>query len=85
MRFNVYCMRDVKTGYLTPTFELNEGVARRNFAFAVTNKDSLFYANPEDFELYCIGSFDTESGSLVGLNEPQFMLSAASLIRKEEE
>lgn len=62
MILNVYAIRDTKSGYMNPTFELNDAVAMRNFSFACQQTDSLLFAAAGDFELYQIGRYDTETG-----------------------
>ena len=65
MKYGVYAIKDVKTGFLQPTVEMNDKVAIRNFAFAVhRTKDSLFYTFPEDYSLFRIGYYETDTGEL---------------------
>lgn len=65
MKLSIYAIRDVHTGFLTPTVDQNDNSAMRNFAHAMKNPQSLFNSHPEDFTLFKIGSFDTESGEIV--------------------
>lgn len=64
MKFNVYAIRDIKTGFLSPTFEQNDAVASRNFAHAVMNSDSVLFSHASDFSLYRIGIYDSDTGLL---------------------
>lgn len=64
MKLNVYCMRDSMTGFLTPTFDYSDSTAIRNFSFAMNRKDTLFNANPKDYDLFCVGSFDSDTGKI---------------------
>lgn len=82
MIFRVYSMRDELTGYIQPTFELSDNVAVRNFSFALNKKDSILYANPKHFDLYCIGEFDTDTGQLKSF-EPELIVTGLSVIEKE--
>lgn len=77
MKYEVYCMKDLKVGYLTPTFDVNEMVAIRNFSYAVNN-NGLIGQNINDFELYRIGYFDSDSG-LFSDCDPKFIVSAISV------
>lgn len=67
MRFGVYSMRDKLSGFARPTFEMNDPSAMRNFEMAVLNSDvqSVLHAHPEDFDLYRIAYFDSETGSMI--------------------
>lgn len=60
----MYCIRDTKVGFMTPTVEENEIIAMRNFKFAVQNSDFIT-ANVADFALYEIASFDPKKGTLI--------------------
>lgn len=82
MIFNVYSMRDEFTGFIQPTFEMSDNVAIRNFSFAINRKDTLMYANPKHFDLYRIGSFDTETGNLSKI-EPELVCTGLSVLEKE--
>lgn len=62
MILNVYSVRDIKSGFLTPTFELNDAIALRNYKFACSKSDSILNFNPVDFELYRIAKFDSNTG-----------------------
>lgn len=65
MKYNVYSIRDAKTGFLTPTIDINDDSAIRNFQHACTNVDSLFFTHPADYSLIKIGEFDVETGSII--------------------
>lgn len=82
MKFNVYCMRDEMTGFLTPTFEQNDNVAIRNFKFAMNRPDTLLFANAKHFDLYCIGTFDTESGKIESI-EPELIVNGLAVKESE--
>lgn len=64
MLFQVYSVKDDMSGFIQPTFEQNELLARRNFAFAVNKTDGMLFANSNDFALYHIGTFDTDTGCI---------------------
>lgn len=65
MIYNVYCMRDDKTGFLSPTVDTNHLTAARNFENAIMQGQGVLFTHADDFRLYCIGEFDTESGQLI--------------------
>lgn len=64
MKFNVYSVRDIRTGFMAPTMEINNLVAERNFSHAVQQSDSILFTHASDFQLFCIGTFDSDSGRI---------------------
>lgn len=62
-----------------PFFALNEAVALRSFGNAVNSPDSAIHAHPEDYALYCVGTWNGETGEVVS-EEPRKVASATSLI-----
>lgn len=79
MIYGVYSIKDLKTGFLPPTYDVNDLSASRNFEHACVNPDSLFYTHGSDYQLWKIGEFNTEDGSISC--EPTFIMDAP--IRKE--
>lgn len=77
MKLGVYCIKDSKVGWLTPTVDQNDACAARNFVHAMKNTQSLLYTHPKDFDLYNIGDFDTESGVLSGF-APELVFEGSS-------
>lgn len=65
MIFGVYAMRDIKTGFMTPSLDPNDDAAVRNFYHAVSQSAGVLFTFPVDFSLYRIGSFDSDTGVLV--------------------
>lgn len=74
MIYGMYSVKDLKTGYLPPTFDLNDLSAMRNFEHACMNEDSLFFTHPSDYQLFKVGTFDTETSDIV--NENVFLMDA---------
>lgn len=64
MKYGVYVIRDVETGYLTPTIDVNDNSAKRNFAFAMNRPDSIMHFRPKDYSLHRIAEYDSETGVL---------------------
>lgn len=65
MKYPVFSIRDVKTGFMSPTIDQNAPAAMRNFEHAVLNSASLMNSHPKDYQLYKIGEFDTDTGALI--------------------
>lgn len=81
MKFGVYAIRDVHTGFLTPTFEVNDAVAMRNFNHAVNNADSILFSSMKDFDLYKIADFSSDSGYIEPLDLPVHLMSAGDCLK----
>lgn len=81
MLYGVYSIRDVKTGFMTPTIESNDDSAIRNFSHAVVNSDSILFSFASDFALYRIASFDSDSAAIVPETVPVHLYDAAAAIR----
>lgn len=79
MKYPIYSIRDVHTGFMTPTVDQNDASAMRNFAHAVMNSASLMNSHPKDYSLYKIGEFDAETGAITGCM-PELVTDAFSLI-----
>lgn len=68
MKFNVYCVRDELSGFMTPTLDQSDAIAVRNFSMACDSarRDSSLMAwKPSDYSLYRIAVFDSDSGAII--------------------
>lgn len=80
MTYTVYAMRDVKTGFLTPTIEVNDEAAKRNFIHSLWNSEGILHSFAADFSLYKIGSFDSDAGSITSEPVPVHLLSGTDAL-----
>lgn len=55
--------------FAPPFFFATTGQAVRAFKDLCNNPDSNPYRHPQDFRLYCIGSFDDAKGELYSLDQ----------------
>lgn len=79
MTYNVYAIKDNKAGFLSPLVDANDDTAKRNFEHAIANPDSMYFTHANDFDLYKLGTFDTDSGLIVSFVSPEFIISGSSL------
>lgn len=79
MKFPVYSIRDVHTGFMSPTIDQNDAAATRNFGHAVMQSASLMNSHPKDYALYHIGEFNSDNGEIVPCM-PELVVDAFSLI-----
>lgn len=80
MILGVYAMRDVHTGYMTPTVDQNDAVAMRNFSHAVQS-GGVLRTHAGDFVLCRLGSFDSISG-IISSQEPVVILRGSEVIAR---
>lgn len=60
---NIYTLKDVKSGYGSPMVFKNDELAIRAYKNMLSDKTpNLVTMNPEDFELWCLGYYDQDSG-----------------------
>lgn len=88
MIYGLYCMRDVKTGFMQPVMEANDQSAIRNFYHTVWNSEGILFSFAQDFTLFKVGSFDAETGAVVPFSPIiQVADGAAALLamRKEDQ
>lgn len=73
MKYGVYCIRDIKVGYLSPVVDVNDAVAMRNFEHAIMRGDSVYNSHAADFALYKIGEYDSDVGVLSPIEHEKIM------------
>lgn len=83
MTYGVYSIRDVKTGFMSLTLDVNDLAAQRNFSHAVLNATDLMQSHPQDFSLYHLADYDSDTGKITPLSLPQQLLEAQSVLVKE--
>lgn len=81
MMFNVYAVRDVKVGFQSVTIQPNDPVAARSFESTIINSDSILFTHAQDFALYRIGSWDSDTGRLIPEELPVLVMEASSCLK----
>lgn len=84
MIFGIYCVRDIKAGFQTPTAQVNDAVAVRGFASAVLNSDSVLFTHASDFALYKVADFDADTGRITPLDLPVELIQASAVLFQKE-
>lgn len=68
MKVGLYAIYDTKASYfMTPWPCRNVGIARREFATAVSNKDTALGRYPADYVLYHVGEYNDADGTVASL------------------
>lgn len=79
----VFAVRDRQAqAYGNPFFMHTKGLAIRSFTQEVTRKDAsnMLNLHPEDFDLYCLGSYDDSDGMLHPLTPPECVIQGTQAI-----
>lgn len=79
MIYGIYSMRDKLDGYMGLKLEGNDNVAIRNFSILVNDPSLSVSYNPDDFDLYKVGTFDSDSGELCPC-VPSFISSGSNCV-----
>lgn len=79
MKLPVYAIRDVRSTFTSLTVDTNDATASRNFAHAVMQVGSIMHSHPQDFSLYRLGEFDTDTGVLIPLSPIQLVMDGVSV------
>ena len=81
---NVYSVRDCKSGFGPLMLQDNDAVAMRSFSVTVRQADSLMHWCAPDYALYCVGSFDDDTGLFHSLEVPKHICDAVTCLCSEE-
>lgn len=67
MKYPIFSIRDIHTGFMSPTIDQNANAAIRNFEHACMQSASLMNSHPDHYSLYKIGEFETDTGVITPL------------------
>lgn len=82
MILKMYSIYDKKVGFLVPSFQQNDLVAKRNFEIDMSSSDAVaLNLHPEDFNLQLIGEYDTDTGIVKSL-PIEVVCDAGEFVRK---
>ena len=80
MIHKIFTVFDQKAkAYLPPFFMHQEGMSVRTFKDCVQSSDHQFGKNPEDYQLFSLGTFDDENGK-IEQKSPDLVVSAVQLV-----
>jgi len=84
MKLMIYSIFDnVAQVYNRPYYMVNSGMATRSFTDEVNrpSDDNPMYKHPNDYDLYLLGEFDDETGTVVTVN-PVLIVKGSSVAVK---
>jgi len=82
MRLYIFAVRDIATAqYGTPMFLIAEGQAVRSFSDEINRSaaDNALYMHPDDYELFFLGAYDTETGKIDPLPDPKSIVAGKTV------
>lgn len=82
MKYPVFAIRDEKVGFMFPQCDQGERSAIRGFSFAVNNPEGIMNFSPKDYDLFRIGEFDSEKGTIEGCL-PELVCSGTSVLNEK--
>lgn len=82
MMFGVYAIRDVKTSFLSPTLDTNDGSAIRNFNSSIQRSDGIMLTHASDFTLYRIGDYNADTAELIPIHPIVLIASGSDALIK---
>lgn len=82
MQSKMFAIRDSKGEFFnTPFFQKTHGEAERSFKTLVSDERSNISKYPEDFDLYYLGEYDDQTGTVSALDTPQHVIKATALVQ----
>lgn len=82
MKVGIYAYKDNVNGFLQPHFEVYDAAALRGFSYACS-QSGLMNFRPEDYSLWHIGIFDSETGVIEPL-DPKLIAHGNEVIKDEK-
>ena len=84
MKLDIFAIRDIKAQtYGNPSYFTYKGEAIRAFQDIMSNPNAPFIKHPEDYELFKLGSIDDNTGELIGMKMPEFIIKATDFANKK--
>lgn len=82
MIYDLYCVKDNLVSFWPPQCEQNEQTALRNFRRMLSEGSGMPNFAPADFDLYKVGSFDSEKGVVEKLPFLQLVATGSNEVMK---
>lgn len=81
-KYPIYTIRDKVKGFDPQLLlDMNEQSAVRGFSYRINNADFMNFT-PADYDLFYVGTFDTESGE-IETELPRFIVNGASVLNEK--
>lgn len=67
MKYKIFAVHDIKAeAFMSPFFMNTKAQAKRSFMDAMQNPEMPFGRHPQDYTLFCIGTFTDHDGVVSG-------------------
>lgn len=73
MILKCYSIKDEQNGFRMRMIGGSDGDVKRSFTLECRNKDSLMNRMPEDFSIWAVGEWDTETGRFNNYESPKLI------------
>lgn len=82
----VFAIRDKNAGFGSPFIDTNEYTAKRGIAMAVNNTGTLMAFAPSDYDLYKVGTWNSENAVFTPCDNgmPILICNGATLVAEKE-
>lgn len=80
MKYPIYSYRDIKSGFGSPVVDQSDVTAIRGFSYAINGSNGIMNFSPSDFDLYKIGTFDSDTGVIVPETVPILIANGSSMV-----
>lgn len=85
MKLEMFSLYDSLNGFFDPAISANNANDFiRNIQLSLENKETRNYKYRNDLSIYHVGSFDTDTGVIVPLQEPSRVCYMKELVKPEE-
>lgn len=75
----IFTIRDAKGSFHEPFYAESHGLAERTFKNWRDQENSQIGKYPEDFDLYYVGNYDKQTGTILALETPDHIIKAINL------
>lgn len=83
MHYAMYAVKDALVGFGVPFASNSNAEAIRAFVRVATDTKSDIFASPGDYDLYYIGTYDTDTGLLTSTIPDMIYRGRSAVVRKE--
>lgn len=84
MQLKAFAIKDTATkAFERPFFQQSSEEAIRSFRHQVNNPQTIWHNAPEDFHIFYIGDYDTNTGLIQSLDAPVHVESAINVKKTE--
>lgn len=85
MLHKLFAIRDSKTEFFGPPWaKSTHGEAERDFTTLVNDPQSQIFNYPQDYDLYLLGEYDSNTGKITPEDTPKHCLKAVQIKKAQD-